>query len=242
MKRGEYVFRISALNERKEFYNKEFSIKKAKAWFKSNKINLPQICALDPGSETGIAVKKRLKGKMLYFPFNEMQKKIKQYYPEDLYYVRNQYRDSKEVLKTMKVNTFVSQELIFDVDADNIKCNHPKDQDACRKCLNKGFEEALKIKIDLRKTGFKKIIFVYSGRGIHVHVLDKKAFLLTKKQRRDLTKKFLKYPIDPWVSEGYIDLIRVPYSLNSLVSRKAIPINNKRELYSKAAIPNFLRN
>ena len=242
MKRGEYDFRISTLSERKEFYSKEFSIKKAKAWFKSNKINLPQICALDPGSETGILLNKKQKGEMLYFPLNELQKKIKKYYPEDLYYVRNQYKNPKEVLKTMKVNSFVSQELIFDVDADNIRCDHPKHQDACQKCLNKGFGEALKIKKDLKKIGFNKIRLVYSGRGFHVHVLDKKAFLLTKKQRRDLTKKFLKYPIDPWVSEGYIDLIRMPYSLNSLVSRKAIPINNKKELYSKATIPNFLRN
>ena len=36
LKRGFMEFRKSTLNERKEFYEKEFSIAKVKAWFKKN--------------------------------------------------------------------------------------------------------------------------------------------------------------------------------------------------------------
>lgn len=54
MKKRAFPFRSSTLTERKEFYEKEFSIEKAKEWFRKNKMPLPQLCAIDSGTETRI--------------------------------------------------------------------------------------------------------------------------------------------------------------------------------------------
>src|SRR3989344_4201577 len=236
-----FPFRHSTLSERKEFYEKEFSVSKIKKWFKSNNLPLPQLCALDPGSETKIILDKKLKNNLLYFSFNQLPRKIKQYIPEDVYYDRNIYKDYKKILKTLKFNNYFSQELAFDVDADNIICDHPKNKSVCKKCLNKIYKAALKMKGEINDLGFKKIEIVYSGRGFHVHVMDKKASLLSVKERSSLNKKFKKFPIDPWVSRGYIRLIRMPYSLNSLVSRKTMPIKTKK-FSSETGVPKFLKN
>ena len=200
-----FPFRHSTLSERKEFYEKEFSVSKIKKWFKSNNLPLPQLCALDPGSETKIILDKKLKNNLLYFSFNQLPRKIKQYIPEDVYYDRNIYKDYKKILKTLKFNNYISQELAFDVDADNIICDHPKNKSVCKKCLNKIYKAALKMKGEINDLGFKK------------------------------------FPIDPWVSRGYIRLIRMPYSLNSLVSRKTMPIKTKK-FSSKTGVPKFLKN
>ncbi len=234
-------FRISTLSERKEFYKNEFSIKKVKNWFKARKLSIPQLCALDPGSETGIIIKKSLKGNILYFPFNELSKKINEYFPEDLYYDRNQYKNYKKVLKTMNFKGIISQELVFDIDSDNIKCNHPKNQYVCKRCLKESYKWTLKLEELLKKLNFKKIELAYSGRGFHIHVLDKSTFYLSKKERDKLNKKFSRFPIDPWVSRGNIRLIRMPYSLNSLVSRIATPIKIKKRFNTKIGIPRFLK-
>ena len=75
-------FRISTLSERKEFYDREFSVAKVKAWFRKNNLQLPQLCAVDAGSESGIILDKKNKNTMLYFKFSELQKKIRKYLPE----------------------------------------------------------------------------------------------------------------------------------------------------------------
>ncbi len=227
-------FRPSSLAERKGFYSKEFSISKVKSWFKQNKIKLPQLCALDAGSETGIIKKKKHKGIHFYFLFDELSRKIKKYIPEDVYYVRNSYRNPKKTLKIMKINSYEKQELVFDIDTDNMKCRK-----VCNTCIKKAFNAALELKKELKKYGFKKIQIVYSGRGFHVHVFDKKAYGLSNNERKVLTKKLERFPIDPWVSRGYIDLIRMPYSLNGLVSRKVIPVRIRFNL--NKTIPKFLK-
>lgn len=236
----EYKFRPSALNERESFYEREFSIKKLKSWFKKNRISLPQLCALDAGTETGIIRDKKWKGSMFFFPFSELRKKIKKYIPEDVYYDRNKYQNPEGFLKKLKHGKFISQELVFDLDADNIKCKCKKKEKICNNCLKQVFTETLKLKKELERD-FRDLRIVYSGRGFHIHVLDKKAYLLTLNERRALSKKFSKYPIDPWVSGGYIELVRLPYSLNGLVSRKVIPLE-KSKLKIEETIPRFLKN
>ena len=52
------IFRESTLNERKEFYEKEFKLKPMISWFKKNNLRFPQICAIDAGTETKIAKKR----------------------------------------------------------------------------------------------------------------------------------------------------------------------------------------
>lgn len=233
-------FGPSALEERRRFYEREFSIKKVKRWFFRNEMKLPQLCAVDAGTETGVIINKKLKGQMLYFPFKNLIRKIKKYVPEDVYYDRSEYENPDRVLKELKFNKFISQELVFDIDSDNIVCDcHDQESKVCNFCLNQTFFWARKMKKELEKE-FKKIRIVYSGRGFHVHVLDRKAFLLSINERKNLNKKFAKYPIDPWVSRGYISLIRMPYSLNGLVSRKVIPIKNSLIFNKKETYPKFL--
>ena len=242
----EFPFRPSTLQERKQFYEKEFSLEKVKNWFKKNNRTLPQICALDAGTETNFIKNKKWKGIHFYFPFKELKEKIKKYVPEDIYYDRNLYKDPEKRLKNLSSRNFfsnknfTSQELVFDIDSDNFACFHSKDEQVCNKCLNQAWQYTLKLKKTL-SNNFQKIKIVYSGRGFHLHVLDRKAFFLSIKEREKLVKKFSKFPIDPWVSRGYIELVRLPYTLNSLVSRKVMPLSNKEIFREKATIPQFLK-
>ena len=66
------------------------------------------------------------------------------------------------------------------------------------------------------------------------------AYKMSIEERKKLNKHFKKFPIDEWVSGGYIRLIRMPYSLNSLVSRRAIEVKEQKLKLSKS-IPKFLR-
>ncbi len=231
-------FRPATLNERKEFYQNEFDIEKVKGWFINNGMKLPQLCAIDAGTETGIIIDKKLRGNLLYFPFNELNRKIIKYIPEDVYYSRNYYLNPKKVLRTLKFDKWKKQEFVFDIDSDNIKCKCSNDEELCENCINKAFIWAKRMKKELKKE-FRNITMVYSGRGFHLHILDEVVFYLSLKERNILTKRFSKYPIDPWVSRGYIDLIRLPYSLNGLVSRKVITINNLK-FYKRKSYPKFL--
>ena len=232
-------FRPASLKERKEFYRNEFSIKKVKGWFIKSGMKLPQLCAVDAGTETGIIVNKKLRGKMLYFPFKDLMRKIKEYVPEDVYYSRNYYLNPKKVLRTLKFDKWEKQELVFDIDSDNIVCVCKKGARVCDFCVNETFIWTKKMKKEL-ETKFEKVRMVYSGRGFHLHIFDERAFSLTFNERKRLTRKFSKYPIDPWVSRGYIDLIRIPYSLNGLVSRKVIPLNRNSKFERTKSYPRFL--
>ena len=68
--------RPSLLKERKEFYEKEFSIKKVRSWFKER----PQFFVVDLGSETGIIKDKKKKDKLLILKpninYEELRKKL----------------------------------------------------------------------------------------------------------------------------------------------------------------------
>lgn len=243
IKRKKEEFRVSTLAEREQFYDKEFSVAKEKAWFKKNNLPLPQLCAVDAGSESGIILDKKNKDTMLYFKFSELKEKIKKYLPEDIYYDRNRYKNPDKMLKTLdfnNLNSRVSEELVFDIDMDNFKQKSKKNK-ISNQNLKKLYKIALKMRKELLEMGFNNIGIVYSGRGFHVHVFDKKASLLSVKQREMLNKQLKHYPIDPWVSRGYIRLIRMPYSLHGLVSRIVAPVNNQKFEIRKT-IPRFLRN
>jgi len=231
------IFRPATLKEREEFYQKEFSVSKVKAWFKQNGLELPQLCAIDAGTDTKITKDKSWLGSLFYFPFSELEKQIKKYNPEDLYYDRNIYKNPGRILKTLKFNEWLTQELAFDIDTDNIKCNHNK-ENVCNSCLERTYKYALSMKKELNNLGFKKVDIIYSGKGFHVSVLDKKAAALTIPERDKYNHLFKNYPIDPWVSRGYIHLLRMPYSLHGVISRKVTPI--KKNFNPEKTIPKFL--
>lgn len=147
---------------------------------------------------------------------------------------------------------FLGQELAFDIDPENIDC--PYHGSVKQKMeLGQGlsfcmieFKRARKLCQSLYnqlKEDYRDVRVVYSGRGFHVHVLDKKATKLTKEERGEIAKQYSGYAIDEWVTNGEMRLIRLPYSLNGLVSRICIPVNpdNISDFDPrKSAIPSFL--
>ncbi len=238
--RKRYPFRFASLEERKIFYAKEFSIGRIKEWFRKHGMPLPQICALDAGTESSVLIKRNWKNTLFYFPFTELREKIKKYLPEDIYYDRCEYLNPRKVLAELIFPKPLPQELVFDIDADNIPCSHIDSQEVCMVCLRKAWSYSLALKRELEKK-FHKVHLVYSGRGFHVHVADKKAYGLSVDERSELNRIFKKFPIDPWVSGGNIRLIRIPYTLHGGVSRIVLPITVQRSLSLKQSIPKFLR-
>lgn len=229
--------RPSTLKERKKFYSKEFDIKKSLSFFKIK----PKYFAVDLGTETNIIKYPEKKNKLIYFKPKNLKSKLLYFLPEDVYYDRNLHKGNKLCffcLKTknyFKCKDFLGQELVFDIDADNLDCNC---KNICNKCIIKSIQNAFNIVEELKKD-FENIKIVYSGRGCHIHVFDKKAYKLSISERKKLAKKFKKYGLDQWVTEGKIRLVRLPYTLNALVSRIVLPIKNKEKLNLKSAIPKF---
>src|SRR3989344_2029411 len=250
------MFKQSSLKERKEFYENEFNIKKVKSWL--NKLPYkPQFFVIDLGSETKIIKDKSKIKKLIFFkPYLSLKKlkeKLIKYLPEDVYYDRNIYKDPYKCLKNFNfenaplTNNFFGQELAFDIDPENINCPNcgkKKFPRFCEVCLKLSIENGFKLYNELKKQ-FNNVRIVYSGRGCHVHILDKKAYKLSLKQRNKLNNKFLHFAIDPWVSYGKIRLIRMPYSLNSLASRIVTPLKIKeiKEFNpdKRKFIPSFLK-
>jgi len=245
-------FRPSTLAEREIFYREEFNLNKAKDWFRKNKIDYPQLFAVDMGSETGIIKDKKKKNQIINMWPEHLQDKLVNYLPEDVYYDRNSYKNAELMLKTLdfknawKSKNLIGQELAFDIDPENIKCKCKKRfPKFCEECMPKAVKSAIAL-AELLKERFEKVGLVYSGRGMHVHVFDKEAFGLSIKEREELNKKAKKFYIDPWVSRGYIRLMRLPYSLNALVSRIVIPLTMKEAkkfnpLTAKTTLPRFLK-
>lgn len=254
--------RVSTLKERGEFYTKEFIF--PSGWFKKSNIKKPVI-AIDLGTDSGIfkkgvsSKKKQLLYSSEYSSYNEVKDKLRNYLPEDVYYSRNLFKDRESFKQFIskkkdpfKIKTFLGQELVFDLDPDNIvctKCREYKDiYSFCIHCFTRIKKEAILLHNFLQKR-FKNVKIVYSGRGFHLHVLDHKAFRMKHKERKRLSKMVLrkKFHIDPWVTNGYIDLVRLPNSLHGLVSRvvKEISPSNLKTFdpfKDKKVIPRFLTN
>ena len=177
-----------------------------------------------------------------------MKEQIIEFLPEAVYYDRNVYdSDSSKV----------GQELAFDLDPENITCpvhgtlaDKMKRQQGLSFCeleLEMVKKEAVGLYDYLAKR-FSAVKAVYSGRGFHLHVLDKDAYRLGSKGRLDLARevKAAGFHIDEWVTSGEMRLIRLPYSLNGLVSRIVLPLT-KGELEGFDAVhdqrcqPKFLK-
>ncbi len=150
----------------------------------------------------------------------------------------------------------LGQELAFDLDPENVVCPiHGSLEDKmkrgqglsfCELELNIVKQEALDL-IEKMENRFSDVIAVYSGRGFHVHVFDAEAYRLTPKQRLEIAHevKHAGFHIDEWVTTGEMRLIRLPFSLNGLVSRIVLPLQ-KQEIEAfnpftdKRCKPNFL--
>ncbi len=228
-----YIFpkglRSSTLEERKEYYNTKFPLRKAMSW-----VGKKHFIVIRIGFKTKIYRKEFEKDKndLIYLDDtkpSEIRKKILYYLPESIYYDRNVYTDGWED------GTVKEQELCFDLDPENITCEkcgsltykieHNQTFSFCEKCFKQTREETIEL-YNYLKRKFKKIEVIYSGRGFHIHIKDRKAYRLTEKEREKLSKEILKrgINIDEWVSNGEMSLIRLPYTLNGLVNRIAKPV------------------
>jgi DNA primase catalytic subunit len=244
--------RYATLKERKQFYTSEFDPRKVGRWFKNREGRVK--FAVIIGRHTKIYLEEYKEDAETtiiideYQNLDDVQKQIIDFLPEAAYYDRNVYDD--KFRKT-------GQELAFDLDPENITCpihgslaDKMKRQQGLSFCnleLNMVKDQTIGL-YEYLKRQFSDLKIVYSGRGYHIHVLDPETFTFDDKKRIEIaaTAKKQGYQIDEWVTAGEMRLIRLPFSLNGLVSRLAVPLERKElemfdPIYDERCIPKFLR-
>jgi len=243
--------RYSTLRERKEFYQREFHVEEVEKWFESWKGQVK--FAVIMGRHTGIFLKKYREDSSTtiiideYKDFNDVKAQIIEFLPEAAYYDRNVYHEEK----------IIGQELAFDLDPENLTCPiHGTLADKMKRRQGLAFcelelkmvkNETIKLYEELEKT-FANMRIVYSGRGFHIHILDRQTYAWSYRQRKELAKKLKRrgFLIDEWVTSGGMRLIRLPHSLHGMVSRMVIPIDVEQlegfdPVTDSSCIPNFLK-
>lgn len=241
--------RVATLDERMQFYGAEFDLESVESWIGSRKGSMK--FAMIPGRHSGIVAPKHRKDKDNVVVIDEWRnaRDIRRYcldwLPEGVYYDRNRYLDvSKCALCGNRKRTCFGcynhsgQQLAFDLDPENVTCpvhGHIGDKLArgtgllsfCMIEFRMITRQARQLYKELSRH-YEDVGIVFSGRGYHVVVDDEEAYVLTLNERKTIANKMLKkYDIDEWVTTGSSRLMRLPYSLNSLVSRKCVPIKEK---------------
>ncbi|MGQ9587857.1 MAG: DNA primase [Thermoplasmata archaeon] len=245
--------RPSSLDERREFYRKEFDMKSLNSWLEGRRRRTKLAMVL--GRHTGIVVEEHVRDKDNVVIIDDWRNAIDvrryalDYLPESMYYDRNRYRDVAQCAKCGKranscrdCYNYDGQQLAFDLDPENVDCpyhGHIGQKIArggglsfCMLEFNAVKKQAILLSEDLRKD-YRSVDVVYSGRGFHVVVDDESGYLLTARERKTLARRIgRRYSIDEWVTAGGSRLLRLPYSLNGLVSRKCVIIKDLRDLLS----------
>jgi DNA primase small subunit len=243
--------RYATLEERKHFYFSEFDLQKVAEWFRENHSRIKFAAII--GRHTKIYPEKYKEDASTsiiideYKDLEDVKQQILDFLPEAVYYDRNVYDENDRK---------IGQQLAFDLDPENITCPiHGSLADKmarnqglsfCKTELEMVKQEAIRLYENLEGK-FSNIKIVYSGRGFHIHILDLQAYSLDSKQRLKIAQEIKRegFPIDEWVTSGEMRLIRLPYSLNGLVSRIVLPLS-KAELESfdpitdERCIPKFL--
>jgi DNA primase catalytic subunit len=243
--------RYATLEERKRFYTSDFNLEKAANWLSGcqGKVKFAVIM----GRHTRIFPEKYKMDASTtiiideYKSLEDVRQQILDFLPEAVYYDRNVY-DENDVK--------IGQELAFDLDPENITCpihgtladkmKRHQGLSFCELELDMVKKEAVGLYEFLEKR-FSGVKAVYSGRGFHLHVLEKESYQLNTAQRQELAAQVKEagFHIDEWVTAGEMRLIRLPFSLNGLVSRIVFPLT-KAELQSfdavhdKQVLPKFL--
>lgn len=225
--------RYSTLAERKEFYQKEFSVDRLRKWFENWNDGSIVKFAVVIGRHTHIFPKKYAEDASTtiiideYNDLDDILTQILEFLPESTYYDRNVYRGKSKI---------VGQELAFDLDPENLTCPiHGTLADKMKRRQGLAFceleldmvrEETVRLYEELQRR-FSNLRVMYSGRGFHVHVFDKEPFTWKRRQRRTLALELKKkgFLIDEWVTTGGMRLIRLPYSLHGMVSRVVLPLD-----------------
>jgi DNA primase catalytic subunit len=243
--------RYSTLEERQQFYTHEFNLKKVSQWFTMGLGNTR--FAVIIGRHTKIFPAEYKNDALTtiivdeYKSLEDVQRQILDFLPEAVYYDRNTYDEAGHM---------TGQELAFDLDPENITCpihgtladkmKRKQGLSFCEVELSMVKQEAIGLH-EFLKSRFSDLRAVYSGRGFHLHVLDPKAYKLSTEERLGIAQqaKQAGFHIDEWVTSGEYRLIRLPYSLNGIVSRIALPLK-KDELegfdpvHDERCIPHFL--
>jgi DNA primase catalytic subunit len=222
--------RYATLEERQQFYEDEFNIEAVQNWF-GDRLNTT--FAFIIARHTGIYLKEyaKIRNQVIildeYQALTELKEYLLQYLPEGAYYDRNLYQKPGSKEK-------IGQELAFDLDPENVNCPYHGDiEKKMRKNQGLSFcmyeyktvrRQVLRLYEEL-KENYTDLRIVYSGRGFHIHIMDKQTNLLTPKERQKIAKDIgAKYPIDEWVTQGEMRLIRLPHSLHGMVSRICIQL------------------
>jgi DNA primase catalytic subunit len=253
----------TSLSDRRRFYSEEFDLKSVNDFLGWRDVTkTPFAVIVGRHSNIYLPEYESIKNKAVIIDKHEgledVLNYILQYLPEGVYYDRNIYSNPLECEKCgsykdcWDCSNFLGQELAFDIDPENVYCPyHGSIKDKMERgqglsfCMIE-FKRVRKLTINLiqeLEKEFCKIIAVFSGRGFHIHILDENAVELGKKEREKIAKKYERFAIDPWVTTGEMRLIRLPFSLNGLVSRLCTPVSFE-EIKSfdprRMAIPRFL--
>ena len=256
--------RVSTLDERRQFYSREFNLTKVREWFREWKS--PIVFAAVIGRHASIAPRKyrREHSRTLvideYDSLSEIRNYLIDFKPESAYYDRNIYKDWEQARSigndTTQLGHSFGQALAFDVDPENFTCpihgtleekmRRHQGLSFCRLELQLAQQEAAQL-VDILSREFSEINLVYSGRGFHIHIGDEETAFWSRKERLALVKSLTKRGLvmDEWVPSGGMRLIRLPHSLNGLVSRVAIPLARNEmgvfdPIVDERTIPNFL--
>jgi DNA primase catalytic subunit len=235
--------RPATLQERREFYEREFRLDLVRRWFRG--WTRPIVFAVVIGRHTKIfpdRYRSERNHTILideYDTIRDVRRYCLEFLPEAVYYDRCVYRswdDARRPHRIDELGESFGQQLAFDIDPENFECplhgtlddkmNKGQGLSFCRLELQLAQEQALDLTEKLSGS-FTEVRLVYSGRGFHVHVLDEDTFFWTRKQRLTLVRSLARrgYVTDEWVAGGSMRLIRLPHSLNGLVSRVTAPLS-----------------
>ena len=261
--------RPSTLDERREFYREEFEITALSKWIGKRAHSLK--FAMIMGRHTGIVMRSREKDKDNVIIIDDwdsardLRGYALDYLPESMYYDRNRYVDVRECRRCARdrracdqCRNHLGQQLAFDLDPENVDCPYHghigqkmqrgRGLSFCMIEFKAVRRQAVSLSEELRGR-FDRVSMAYSGRGFHVVVDDEDAYLLTRKERQRIARAFSRrYSIDEWVTVGGSRLMRLPYSLNSLVSRRCMIMKDGRDLMkfdprtSRTVLPKFVRS
>ncbi|MCW4028315.1 MAG: DNA primase [Candidatus Bathyarchaeota archaeon] len=244
--------RYATIDERLEFYTQEFNLQGVAEWFSDCGLGGVKFAVII-GRHTKIFPEKYRQDYATTIIIDEypnlryVQAQIVEFLPEAVYYDRNLYDAADHI---------IGQELAFDLDPENITCPiHGSLEDKMRRKQGLSFCELELNMVRSEAAGlfewlehrFSGVRVVYSGRGFHLHVSDPQATRLNTQQRLELSRevKAAGFHIDEWVTSGEFRLIRLPFSLNGLVSRVVLPIEKTElasfdALHDPRCIPRFL--
>ena len=255
--------RPATVQDRREYYLNEFRVGKVKRWF--DHWSSPVVFALVIGRHTRIFPKEhrnKFRDTIVideYRSFSDVLEWLLKYRPESVYYDRNIYTSWEQARTKQDVKDLgrkYGQEMAFDIDPENFTCpihgsleqkmERHQGLSFCRLELQLARMQVLEL-YELLSRRFGDIQIVYSGRGFHLHVLDDKVLWWTRKKRLAYANSLIRkgFVMDEWVTAGGIRMIRLPYSLNGLVSRIALPLKPSElesfdPLTDLRVIPSFL--